>query len=290
MIAPKRALYASMLFLIGCASIVKNDSTPRDTTETHVVSRVDGAGRRASVLSAFFGLDVLPPRANFLCSSARGKDGMPVIFSHEVDIDTVQAGDFKVVSADGSLGSNHCVTAAPADQTGEIRTILLVGEYGGESNPPVRVEIQGNLLSLDRALNFKGESVKVTPLREGPTIVMAENVPQVQWDSAKRSTSGRGCPKGTKQVVRVVWAGGVTKPGGDEVDQKEVALYRVTLLNRESKASAVSPVAISDLGDNDNNHELCIAEEGTPKSIFFPAGYLTDPRQDLNPDTRAQIK
>ena len=81
------------------------DSTQRDTTITDVVATEDANGRQAALLSAFFGLDdALPRFANrVFCRGAAGKDGMPVVFSHEIDVETMQAGDFRVVAASGGL-------------------------------------------------------------------------------------------------------------------------------------------------------------------------------------------
>ena len=61
----------------------------------------------------------------------------------------------------------------------------------------------------------------------------SEVVPEAQWGLGNPGTSfpgggGDGCPLGTKQVVRVTWAGGVTKPGGDEIDDFEREAYRVS--------------------------------------------------------------
>ena len=49
------------------------------------------------------------------------------------------------------------------------------------------------------------------------------------------------------------------------------------------------PTALADLGDGDNNHLLCFDFEGEPREVRFPAGFLTDPRDDLNPDTTAPV-
>jgi len=42
--------------------------------------------------------------------------------------------------------------------------------------------------------------------------------------------------------------------------------------------------------DGDNNHELCLDVIGTPQSVYFPAGYMKDPRKDLNPETTITIR
>lgn len=296
------------LIIAGC-DLVKNykllrsyeitlaDSSPSDTTVTNVTANRDSQGRQARLLSAFYGIDNgLPKPSNYvICEGAAGKDGMPVIFSHEIDVSTMQAGDFRVTTASGKIGELTCVTLAPADDKGEFRTALLVGHYGDINDQPVKVEIIGNLLSIDNTLNFKGASIDVIPLEEGPILVWAEIVPESEWELGKAASplpwgGGSGCPKGTKQVIRVTWSGGITKPGGDEVDDTERLKYRVTVLQEDSSTIEVTPFALADLGDGDNNHKLCLDVVGKPQVVFFPAGYLTDPREDLNPETTITIR
>lgn len=283
--------------LLRSYEITLADSSPMDTTVTNVTANRDSQGQRARLLSAFYGLDDdLPRGANFvICEGAAGKDGMPVIFSHEIDVTTMQAGDFRVTTASGKIGEITCVTLAPADDKGEFRTALLVGHYGSIDDQPVKVEIIGNLLSIDNTLNFKGASINVIPLEEGPKLIWAEVVPESDLELGKAATTlpfggGSGCPNGTKQVVRVTWAGGVTKPGGDEVDDTERLKYRVIVLQEDSSTIEVTPFALGDLGDGDNNHELCLDVVGKPQIVFFPAGYMTDPREDLNPEATIIIR
>ncbi len=273
-----------------------SDSTQQDTTTTDVTATRDANGREAALLSAFFGIDNGLPRAanRGICRGAAGKDGMPVIFSHEIDVDTLQAGDFRVVADSGSVGEVLCVTPAPAADIGELRTILIVGEYGSAEDQPVSVEIVGNVLSKDGQLNFIGARATVIALEEGPTIEWSEIVPESQWELGKATTSlpwggGDGCPLDTKQVVRVTWAGGVTKPGGDEIDDVEREAYRVTMSFSDEGEAELVPFAIGDLGDGDNNHELCLDRAGLPLRVDFPAALLTDPREDLNPDTSIKV-
>ncbi|MDX1958187.1 MAG: hypothetical protein SFU98_06420 [Leptospiraceae bacterium] len=272
-------------------------SSQVDTTVTKVVANRDSLGRRATLLSAFYGLDNTLPRAadRGIGKGAAGSDGMPVIFSHEIDPRTVEPGDFVVTTASGEIGKVYWVTLAPADDKGELRTVLFAGHFGSIQDQPVKVDVIGNVLSLDGTLNFKGASVKVTPLEDGPSIVWAEVVPESEWDLGKEATAlrwggGSGAPEGTKLVVRVTWAGGVTKPGGKEVDDVERLLYKVTLQMKDGSKTVVTPFALADLWDGDNNHELCLDVSGTPISVSFPAGHLTDPRGDLNLETTIQIQ
>ena len=69
------------------------DWTPEDTTVTDVSANRDANGKSATLISAFYGLDSsFPPfTRRLICPDAPGKDGMPVIFSHELDVGTVQA-------------------------------------------------------------------------------------------------------------------------------------------------------------------------------------------------------
>ncbi len=272
------------------------DATPQDTTVTDVVGAQGAEGRPAALLSAFFGLDdALPGLADrVICEAASGKDGMPVIFSHEIDVATMQAGDFRIVSASGVVGDITCVTLAPADDQGEHRTVLTVGQFGDDTDQPASVEIVGNLLSKDGQLNFRGTQVTVTRLEDGPTLQWAEVVPQAEWGLGESGTSipfggGSGCPMGTKQVVRVTWTGGVTKPGGQEIDDAERAAYVVSFTTEEGQLINLTPFAIGDLGDGDNNHELCLEQTGLPSAVQFPEGLVTDPREDLNPATSVQL-
>ena len=283
--------------LLQSYEITLADSSPEDTTVTDVTATTDAQGKPARILSAFFGLDDALPKGladMSICDGAGGKDGMPVIFSHEVDVSTMQAGDFKVTMASGQFGDVHCVTLAPADDQGELRTALLVGHYGSIDDPPAKVEIAGNLLSIDRSVNFKGMTATPIALEEGPTIIMAELIPQDKRELGQAPTDlpfggGSHCPVGTQQVVNVTWVGGVTKPGGREADDIERVQYKVTVQQADGSKTEVTPFALADLVDGDNNHKLCLDVAGTPKSVFFPAGYLTDPRDDLNPDTTMVI-
>jgi hypothetical protein len=249
----------------------------------------DTTKSRGQILSAFFGLDdswKIRVRTFLACRSASGRDGMPVIFSHEIDDTTLDAEDFRVTTASAKVGRVKCVTLRPANELGERRTVLVIGEFGSADDQPVQVEIVGELMSLEGGVNFRGKRVDVIPLESGPTMILAETVPPKNW-----SLGGRGnCPgDGIKSIVRITWVGGITKPGGDEIDEREMQLYRVTARHADGTVESLTPVAVGDLNDNDNNHELCLGVDAEPLSVFFPAGVLTDPNEDLNPDTEVTV-
>ena len=289
-------LIFSLTFLVGCTDAIKLANYDMEDSPVSQFWTTNPQEESSELLSAFFGLDSEAPFISnfFVCRGAAGKDAMPVVFSHELNLTTLQVGDFKVVRSDGTEGELLCVTPAPAFDSGELRTMLLIGEFGSSSNQPERVEIKGNLLSSDNRINFKGKTVKVVPLEDGPSMVLAEPVPSEEWYLGRKATflpfgGGSGCPVSTKQIIRVTWNGGITKPGGDEVDDLERKSYSITIRDNEGSVSNISPFALGDLGDGDNNHKLCLDVESTPLKVDFPEGLVTDPRDDLNPRTSIEV-
>jgi len=250
-------------------------------------------GQSAQVLSAFHGLDALPLLARLICRGARGKAGMPVFFATEIDLTTLQAGDFKVTTQSGNTGEMHCVSVLPATDPGELRTVLLIGDLGpAEIDPPVRVEIVGHLHSIDGRLDYQGAAVDVIPLMDGPSLTYAERVEDWTRVGTLGPHRARGslCPDaGTVQAVRVTWQGGVTLESGSDLAATDGALYTLTIEGADGARRSVSPFAIADLGDGDNNHMLCLDTTDRPVSVSFPPGILTDPNTDLNPATQVSV-
>ncbi len=241
----------------------------------------------ARLLSAFFGLDnKLPFGSNRLCLGASGQDGMPVVFSHTLNTETVNESDFEVETRSGEVYSPICVTLRPADDEGENRTVLLIGEFGNaETDPPERVSIVGDLHSDSedsKPLNFKGLYTDVIPLDSGPALILAERVPREVWSKERRGTM---CPDSSRQVIRVTWTGGVRLPNGNELGEIERSLYRIELEGENDRRLSLPPDYLADLEDRDNNHLLCLDSEFPAISVSFPAGHLVDPNRDLNLDS-----
>ena len=241
----------------------------------------------ARLLSAFFGLDnKLPFRSNRLCLGASGQDGMPVVFSHTLNTETVNESDFEVETRSGEVYSPICVTLRPADDEGENRTVLLIGEFGNaETDPPERVSIVGDLHSDSedsKPLNFKGLYTDVIPLDSGPALILAERVPREVWSKERRGTM---CPDSSRQVIRVTWTGGVRLPNGHELGETERFLYQIELEGENDRRLSLQPDYLADLEDRDNNHLLCLDSEFPAISVSFPAGHLVDPNRDLNLDS-----
>ena len=236
-----------------------------------------------------FGLDNdLPFIANAFCFGASGLDGMPVVLSHTVDPDALEPAQFQIITRSGDTRTPKCITLRPAYDSGERRTLLLIGEFGdAPDDPPVLVQIVGDLFSDGiPSVNFKGTETEVTPLDAGPSMVLAEIVPESEWGHGRRGTA---CPEGMQQIVRVTWNGGVKLPNGNEPGDAERELYRVQVQRTDGSVGEVYPVALAELGDGDNNHFLCLNTSDPAIAVSFPAGHLVDPNGDLNPATHMKI-
>ncbi|MDX2198732.1 MAG: hypothetical protein SF069_07140 [Phycisphaerae bacterium] len=241
------------------------------------------------MLSAFFGLDDVPGniQGSFadLCAEDLPiglTDGMPIVTSVLIDSRSLDATDFRVSTAGGKVFTPDCATLEPAGDNCEGRTILLVGEFGDyPADPPVRVEIVGELLTLDgRDLARTAPPIEVTPLLEGPTLVVAEQV----------DPTDASAPAGTTLAIRATWAGGINATDGNEVTEAEWGQYALTVRDGNGQEQTVAPFAIGDLNDGDNNHLLFFDVEGEPLSLALPGGLVIDPNGDVNPDTSTQIQ
>ena len=248
-------------------------------------------GSSPTLLSAFFGLDnAMPFVVNLLCFGASGDDGMPVVLSHRVSSDSVRPEQFQITTRSGQLKTPKCATLRPAGDPGEHRTVLLIGEFGNaDTDPPEVVTIVEDLLSdTAEPLNFKGQSIEVTPLSEGPSMVLAESVDRDDWAVDRRGTLCRS--EGVRQIIRVTWNGGVRLANGDEPGDTETGLYSVTMEPEQGVSYITHPIAIAELGDNDNHHFLCLDTDDKASAVSFPSGHFIDPNRDLNPDTRVILE
>ena len=245
--------------------------------------------REAKALTAFFGLDELPMQGTLLYIKAFRKNGMPLVFSQEIDPSTLDYTDFEVIAKNGEPYDVEFVTLKPANEEFELRTVLFIGEYGTHpENPPVKVNIVGDLMSRS-GQNYKGQSLLVIPLPEGPTISYAEHFVFDGDYPYVKSGGGCDCPReGTEIVVRTVWAGGVRAVNGLELGDNELKSFHVTMVNGVDTL-VVNPYKLADLNDNDNNIDLCLKEKGIPILVEADAGIAIDPRDDVNPATSVVV-
>lgn len=245
--------------------------------------------REAKLLTAFFGLDELPLQSLLLYYKAPSKNGMPLVFSQELDPATINSSDFEVTTKDGMKHKVEFVTLRPAEEEFELRTLLFIGDYGTHpENPPVMVKVVDDLLSRS-GQNYKGQVIPVIPLPDGPTISFAEHF--IIDDDYPYVESGQGCdcPKDeTSMVVRTVWAGGVRALNGKELGDAELSAFTVHMV-KDQDTIEVTPFKLADLGDNDNNIDLCLKEMGIPFLVEAEANIAIDPRDDPNPYTECLV-
>lgn len=233
----------------------------------------------ASILSAYHGLDQLPAVASVLCGfNVAGDDGMPVVFSTQLQVDSVVPESFLVIRSDGESVVPNCATLHPADEPLEQRTVLLTGDFGTFGETPLRVEVTGPLLTFDGESLLGLSTEEITPLEDGPRVVLAE-----RFAPDTNGLAGE-CPNGTAQVVQLTWEGGVTGPANAALGEDQRLGTWVLL----EDGATVNPLALVD--DDPDNHVLaCVAEDSPAQWVVVHAGLFHDPGDIANPATHAEV-
>lgn len=249
------------LIIAGCSA----DFTPPNT-------ELDD--QPARMVSAFFGLDNEIQALKF-----KGADGIPVTFSKRVaDPDSLEPEMFTVIRRSGKRSYPYRVTTRPANEANKRHSVLLIGEFGNEpDDPPVKVEVSGHLI-LAGGDDAQGLSVNVTPLDDGPSLVLAY--------ALKPTDLPGDFPPETKQIVVALWNGGV-EPREGVTDENHRRGYAVeTIAGNEVKI--VQPIALGDIG-GDNYEYLYLDAAATVLRVSMKSGLLMDPRSDANPATSVGV-
>ena len=240
----------------------------------------------ARILSIYHGLADIPPFATqIFCElpPTRNQDGMPVVFSVQVDSETIIPNAFAVGLSSGETVTPLCATLRPAVESLEQRTVLLIGAFSPDDSVPISVEIVEQLEDVNGLSLLGLKSENVTSLTAGPSLVLAERF--------KPSNSGlQGeCPEKTEQAVFMTWDGGVTGPKGADLAEEQRTAVSVLLQD----GTSVNPLSLADddppPGPTDNHIIACIAEKSPALSVNVSAGYFHDPGDDANPETRIDV-
>jgi hypothetical protein len=229
----------------------------------------------AKIASAYFGLDnAMPENSRLLCWRGVGLDGLPVTFSHRVTGDILPSA-FTVTTRSGKRLHPICATTKPAKGKYKNNTVLLIGELGSDKiDPPVKVEVTGNLLLTDNE-NAKGLSANIIQIGSGPTLALSMSYTFGEIKS--------NCPQDTKTIVVAVWSGGVVPaPGKTQTDH----LFGYSV---QTKTGFKKPFAIGDISDYDNYVHLCYDKVVNALFVNFEAGNLKDPNGSLNPETSIEV-
>ncbi|MYJ74016.1 MAG: hypothetical protein F4089_02470 [Gammaproteobacteria bacterium] len=236
----------------------------------------------ARILSAYHGLDQLPERAGALAlicgRPVGGHDGMPVVFSAQLDIDTVSPDAFAVETSSGDTLTPLCATLRPAMEPLERRTVLLIGPFGSAESPPLGVEVVGRLRDVHGNALAGLRTDAITALSAGPSLVFAERF------APGAPGLDEECPEATAQAVLLTWEGGVTGPRGADLAEAQRTAISVVLEN----GGRVHPLILGDV-DRDNHVIACLGEASPAVSVSVTAGFFHDPGDDANPDTRVDV-
>ena len=246
-----------------------------------ILTFVFNAKSQDTLVSAFFGLDNALPSL-LLCNQQVGLiDGMPVNFKFPLDESSLSETDFEVIDNLGNIHTPICVSLAPANENGENRTVLLLGEFGTAiTNPPIEVKVVGDLFTTD---TFSGESAcsaiinlngisttNVIPLADGPSLFFAQRID----GNLNECTSG-------SQTIQVAWNGGVT-PYINGDTEPDLFQYYVGYSDSSGVLIPHVPISIADINDNDNFHQLCFSTSDEIVKISMMANTVEDPNNDPN--------
>ena len=262
----KKVQLLLLIVLFGCSKDNRDNSQgdiPQDT-----------------IVSAFFGLDNVLP--GLLCNQPGSQlDGMPVNFKFPLDVSSLSETDFEVVDRLGNIHTPNCVSLAPANENGENRSVLLLGEFGtAVTNPPVEVRVTGDLFTTDtisgesacsEIINLNGiTTTNVISLDDGPSLFFAQKI----------DGNLNECNSGT-QTIQVAWNGGITPYiSGDA--ESDLYQYYVGYSNSSGDLTPHIPISIADINDNDNFHQLCFSTSDEIVKISMMANTVEDPNHDPN--------
>jgi hypothetical protein len=272
---------ALVIGIVTCALLTACNGDGDGTTAQDTGSAADGgvtmdAGvDSVRILSAFMGLDSRIPGLLFGCGLSGLQDGMPIVLDRRIPLPALlDPAVFVVHRASGAQSPVGCATLAPANEAEERRTILLVGEFASEDDPPVGVEIVGTLLT-DEGVDAQGAVVEtVVPLAAGPSIVLAEH-----YLISELPTGGTDeCPADTDHIIKTTWEGGVSGPGGADLDESHRLGTTVEYASGEVRVATI----LADAFDNDNHVEFCMRAPGEPVAITAGSGLYEDPNGDPN--------
>ena len=235
-----------------------------------------------TLVSAFFGLDNALP--SILCNQLGSLlDGMPVNFRFPLDSSSLSETDFEVVDSLGNIHIPMCAVLAPANENGENRTVLLLGEFGtAVTNPPVEVRVVGDLFTTDtisgesacsEIINLNGiTTTNVIPLDDGPSLFFAQRI----------DGSLDECNSGT-QTIQVAWNGGITPYiSGDT--ESDLFQYYIGYSDSSGVLIPHVPISIVNINDNDNDnfHQLCFSTSDEIVKVSMMANTVEDPNHDPN--------
>jgi hypothetical protein len=246
-----------------------------------ILTFVLNAKSQDTLVSGFFGLDNGLPGGLLAGQPGLWIDGMPVNFRFPLDSSSLSVTDFEVVDSDGNIHIPMNAVLSPANEDGENRTVLLLGEFGtAVTNPPVEVRVVGDLFTIDtlpeesaysQIINLNGmTTTNIIPLADGPSLFFAQRI----------DGNLNECNSGT-QTIQVAWDGGITPYiSGDT--ESDLFQYYIGYSDSSGVLTPHVPISIADIDDTDNFHQLCFSTSDEIVKISMMANTVKDPNHDPN--------
>lgn len=275
----RRVALASLAAVILLLPLVPAGQAAADQRESR---------RDARILSAAWGLN----NGNKCPNGVAGLDNIPVTFNWFIDPSTIAVGDFVITRDDGTTVTPTCALQYPPDETNELQTVNLIGDFGDPAAArPVTVTVVG---ALDGHAPRRSVWRPITP-GLSDSIVQIEAGPDISdaWRLTSSMMSGdlNSCAVG-RTFVRVAWSNGMTAyPSGAEIGAPVVRSYRALFRLPDGSVIGVRPRAVADLADHstpamdDNMHDLClpaVPAGAVLTEVRVGAMLLQDPNGDPN--------
>lgn len=207
-------------------------------------------------------------------------DGMALTFDVQVDTDTIVPDQF-AITVDEKVLYPTCATLEPAAGADEGHTVLVVGNYlSGDGESPSKIEIVVSSSTGKALKSVDGEDLTgltAKEIRYGPT-ANGVRLALAYWYPAW----------GDYGQVQVVWEGGVSAEGGDEVGDEQLQHYWLV----DKNGQKVNPTSFGDLDDNDNYQLLNLPADfdGMPVKVEVDAGTVFDPQNYPSAATSVDVR
>jgi hypothetical protein len=269
-------LALAAFFTLPLATAVHSTASPSDS---RIVPKI---------LSAAWGLN----NGNQCPTGEKGLDNIPVTFNWFIQTSSIAVTDFVITRDDGTTVNPTCALQYPPNETNELQTVNLIGNFGDPAAArPVKVTVVGELqghapLQTNWSPIAPGLSSSIVQIEAGPDISDAWRLtPAMMIGDTNACTVGQ-------TFIRIAWSNGMTAyPTGLEIGDAVVNSYRALFTLPSGKVINVRPLAVADLADHstpamdDNMHDLCLPKVpagAVLSEVRVGAKFLQDPNGDPN--------
>jgi len=228
-------------------------------------------------------------------------DGMPVVFNYPLQLPKPDPEAFQLELSDGSQVNPDCVATAPADESNELDTLLLLGQFGDgklDTVRPVKLSVIGDvpLVTDDGQVNAKGltfsnpddmnyisSSVKMVSAKLWDVLEYPEDPEDYPHWPLPSNVYPNDCVSvfdETTHVLRVTFSGGITSDGIMPVLPNNKNIFKLT--KEVPETVNIGYLGLADLGkttgddvtdpysyqhDGDNYLDICLDMSTTPQYL-----------------------